>query len=210
MSNRGSNPCGFCCCYCPVKETTNLHEGKARIQHHPQRTGKSHREKAPFSLMGSELSADTELPRCWGWPVSKTSVPQGPSGREVLSDPDGSVGHQAQPLPQPALMLRLQQLEALLHLSSCICREANTDLEADPGKGRSCLINASAPFLLTLQGSRSPRPAHGILHFSPGWEDGFEVHICFSDLRTCQPLLQWHTERIFTHPAAGTAKAFRK
>lgn len=78
--------------------------------------------------------------------MSKTSVP---SGREMLSDPGGSVGHQAQPLPQPALMLRL---EALLHLSSCICREANIDLEADPGKGRSCLINASAPFLLTLQG----------------------------------------------------------
>lgn len=80
--------------------------------------------------------------------MSKNSVP---SGREMLSDPGGSVGHQAQPLPQPALMLGL---EALLHLSifPCICREANIDLEADPGKGRSCLINASAPFLLTLQG----------------------------------------------------------
>lgn len=67
---------------------------------------------------------------------------------------------------------------------------ANIDLEADPERGRSCLINASAPFLLTLHGSRSPRPAHGILPFSPSWEDGFEVHFCFSGLRTCQPLLQ--------------------
>lgn len=40
--------------------------GKVGIQQHPQRTGKAHREEAPFSLMGSELSADTKLPRCLG------------------------------------------------------------------------------------------------------------------------------------------------
>lgn len=60
---QGSKPCGFCCCYCPVKETTNLHGGKVRTWHHPQRTGKAHREKELFSLMGSELSADTKVPQ---------------------------------------------------------------------------------------------------------------------------------------------------
>lgn len=59
--------------------------------------------------------------------MSKASVPRDPSAQEMLSDPDGSVGHQAQPFPQP--LLGLQQLEALLHLSSCICREASIDLD---------------------------------------------------------------------------------
>lgn len=71
---------------------------------------------SPFSLMRSELSADTKLSRCLdNFPMSKISVPRDHLCKgDALWDPDGSVisaravVHQAQILPQPPLMLRVQ------------------------------------------------------------------------------------------------------